>query len=70
MLFRSTHSQRLKAAGPQGTRLVLVDGEDHNSIMWDRSGIMTKETIAWFEQWLGRAASQPATAAAATAPAR
>lgn len=63
-----THSQRLQAAGPPGTRLVLVDGENHNSIMWDRSGIMTKETVAWFEEWLRPTASQPATAPRATAP--
>ena len=57
-----THSKRLAAAGQPGTRLVLIDDEDHNTIMRDRTGIMTKETIAWFEQWLGQAASQPATA--------
>lgn len=65
-----THSKRLQAAGPPGTRLVLIDGEDHNTIMRDRTGIMTKETIAWFEQWLRPGASQPAATAPATVPAR
>lgn len=31
---------------------MILDGEDHNTIMADRSGTLTAETIAWFHRWL------------------
>ncbi|UCD29897.1 MAG: alpha/beta fold hydrolase [Planctomycetota bacterium] len=47
-----SHSQTLYEASPNRSRLILVDNEDHDSIMQDRSGIISRETIAWFKQYL------------------
>lgn len=47
-----THSEVIrKAADPRG-RLILLENEDHDSIMQDRNGILSHETVHWFKQWL------------------
>jgi dipeptidyl aminopeptidase/acylaminoacyl peptidase len=46
------HSQRLSAAASDRTKLILIDAEDHDSIMSDRTGIIARETLVWFELWL------------------
>lgn len=46
------HSQAIAAAAPDRTRLVLLEEEDHVSIMQDRSGTIRREAIAWFGWYL------------------
>lgn len=46
------HSQRLHQACPERTRLVLVDGEGHHTITWDRTDTIWRESTAWFDRWL------------------
>jgi len=45
-------AEALRAAAPQRTKLILLDGETHASIMDDRTGVIAKESVAWFDQWL------------------
>lgn len=47
----ASHSKDILAAA-SGSRLILLDNEDHDSIMQDRSEVLTRETIGWFKQWL------------------
>lgn len=49
-----SHSETIAAAAPGRSRLVIVDGEDHGSIMQDRTGTIRREALAWFHQHLGR----------------
>lgn len=46
------HSQRLAAAAGDRARMILVDHEDHNTICADRTGVIHREMLAWFAQWL------------------
>jgi pimeloyl-ACP methyl ester carboxylesterase len=46
------HATLLHAAAPDHSRLLLVDGKDHGSIMNDDSAL--RESIAWFDRWLVR----------------
>lgn len=46
------HSERVHAAAPGHTELVLLDGEDHDTIFRDRHGIVMKRTRDWFETHL------------------
>jgi pimeloyl-ACP methyl ester carboxylesterase len=62
------HSRALHAAAPTRGRLILLDGENHASIMQDRSGTLSRETVAWFRQWLVQGASS-GRALTATTPA-
>lgn len=48
----SSHSDLVYQAAPSHSRLVLIPGENHETIMADRSGVMTRETLAWFDHWL------------------
>ena len=45
-------SQALYEAGGARSKLIVVAGEGHDSITWDRTGVIGRETPAWFEQWL------------------
>jgi pimeloyl-ACP methyl ester carboxylesterase len=48
-----SHSQRLHDAAPDHSRLVLLDGEDHDSILaGDAGGVVLREATAWFDEWL------------------
>lgn len=47
------HSERLHAAAPDQSRLILLDGHGHDSILaGDAGGVVIREALAWFEQWL------------------
>ena len=47
------HSQRLHAAAPDHSRLILLDGEDHDSILTgDAGGLVLRESVAWFDKWM------------------
>jgi pimeloyl-ACP methyl ester carboxylesterase len=43
------HARDLAAAGAGHDCLILLDGAGHGTIFSDRSGTITRETIAWFE---------------------
>lgn len=48
-----SHSKRLHAAAHDRSRLVLLDNEDHDSILaGDAGGVVVREAGAWFDQWL------------------
>jgi pimeloyl-ACP methyl ester carboxylesterase len=47
------HSELLHAAAPDHSRLVLLDGEDHDSVLTgDVGGNVVREAAAWFDRWL------------------
>jgi dipeptidyl aminopeptidase/acylaminoacyl peptidase len=46
------HSERLRTASPERTRLVVVEGDDHDTITWDRAGRVWRESTAWLDRWL------------------
>jgi pimeloyl-ACP methyl ester carboxylesterase len=47
------HSERLHAAAPDHSRLILLDGETHDSILaGDAGGVVLRESAAWFDAWL------------------
>lgn len=49
------HSRRLHAAAPGHSRLVLLEGHDHDSILaGDSGGVVVREAVAWFDRWLKR----------------
>jgi pimeloyl-ACP methyl ester carboxylesterase len=49
----SAQSRRLHAAAPDHSRLVLLDGEDHDSILaGDSAGVVLRESLDWFDRWL------------------
>jgi general stress protein 26 len=54
-----THSVRLQAAAPPGSRLVLLDGEDHFSITRSGSERTRREIRTWFRRWLAAAPRPP-----------
>jgi len=48
-----SHSQRLHAAAPDHSKLIVLDGEDHDSILaGDAGGVVLREATAWFDEWL------------------
>ena len=46
------HSRRLHAAAPGHSKLILVQGDDHLSIIGDRTGAITTQGMAWLHRWL------------------
>lgn len=46
------HSEALHAAAGDRGRLILLDREGHDSIARDRTGLVARESAAWFERWL------------------
>jgi pimeloyl-ACP methyl ester carboxylesterase len=44
------HSEALHEAAPDRSRLLIVEGKDHLTIMNDAT--MTRESVAWFDRWL------------------
>lgn len=46
--------RKLHAAAPGHSRLILVPDENHFSIMGDSSGVIERESVAWFQRWLRR----------------
>lgn len=48
-----SHSRRMHEAAPDHSRLVLLDGEDHDSILaGDSGGVVLREAVEWFDRWL------------------
>lgn len=47
-----SHSESLHAAIADRSRLILVEGEDHDSISLDRTGTIGRESINWFTHHL------------------
>jgi pimeloyl-ACP methyl ester carboxylesterase len=47
------HGEALHSAAPTHSRLIVVEGKDHGSIMSDETA--TRESLAWFDRWLGAA---------------
>jgi pimeloyl-ACP methyl ester carboxylesterase len=46
-------SQRLHDAAPDHSRLILLDGHDHDSILaGDSAGVVLRESLDWFDRWL------------------
>lgn len=46
------HSRRLHDAAPDRSKLLIVDDEDHDTIMSDRSGMLSREMHEWLERYL------------------
>jgi pimeloyl-ACP methyl ester carboxylesterase len=51
-LIPEVHSRILNALAPHHTKLLLLDGEGHNSIFADRHGVLSRESLAWFDRHL------------------
>jgi dipeptidyl aminopeptidase/acylaminoacyl peptidase len=50
----TVHSERVHAAAPVHSELVLLDDEDHDTIFHDRHGIIMTKTLAWYARHLIR----------------
>jgi len=50
------HSQALFGAATGNARLVTVAGAEHAAMPGDSTGVVRRETLAWFDQWLGSGA--------------
>ena len=46
-------SEALHAVARDHSELVLLDGEDHDSISRDRNGVVALRSQEWFDRWLG-----------------
>jgi dipeptidyl aminopeptidase/acylaminoacyl peptidase len=53
------HSQALFGAATGNARLVTVAGAEHAAMPGDRTGVVRRETLAWFDQWLADGACRP-----------
>jgi pimeloyl-ACP methyl ester carboxylesterase len=51
-----SHSQALFRAATGNARLVTVAGAEHAAMPGDSTGVVRRETLAWFDQWLGAGA--------------
>ena len=49
------HSQALVGAAAGTARLLTVEGAEHATMMAAPTGLVRRETLAWFDQWLGKA---------------
>jgi pimeloyl-ACP methyl ester carboxylesterase len=49
-----THSETLAAAAASRAQCVILDGEGHDSIMWDKTGVISSSARNWFAGWLTR----------------
>ena len=47
------HSEALFGAATGNARLVTVAGAEHAAMPGDSTGVVRRETLAWFDQWLG-----------------
>jgi pimeloyl-ACP methyl ester carboxylesterase len=50
------HSQAFFGAATGNARLVTVAGAEHAAMPGDSTGVVRRETLAWFDQWLGSGA--------------
>ncbi len=48
------HSEALHARAPDHSELILVEGEDHDTMVGDRPGIVARRGLEWFGRWLAR----------------
>jgi len=55
------HSIRLHAAAPPGSRLLLLDGEDHFSITRDGTDTTRRAIRDWFRRWLAASSASGST---------
>jgi pimeloyl-ACP methyl ester carboxylesterase len=65
------HSERLHAAAPGHSKLILLDGHAHDSILaGDAGGVVMRESLAWFRTWLAspQSATAPSSRPASAAP--
>jgi uncharacterized protein len=46
------HSEAIHARAPDHSEVVIVDGETHNTIAADRSGVLWERALAWFKREL------------------
>jgi len=46
------HARALAAAAGNHAQLIVIEGEGHDSIFRDRSGTISRETLAWFRRRL------------------
>jgi dipeptidyl aminopeptidase/acylaminoacyl peptidase len=46
-------SELLHAASRDQSELILLDGEDHDSLSRDQSGVVALRSQEWFDRWLG-----------------
>ena len=54
------HSQALFGAANGNARLLTVAGAGHSAMPIDPTGVVRHETVAWFDQWLGRTGTHTA----------
>ncbi len=55
----ASQAKALHAAARDHSRLILIEGEDHDSIMLDRPGTLGREVPAWFEMLSPESGSRP-----------
>lgn len=48
-----SHSQALFGAAKGNARLLTVAGAEHSAMPSDPTGVVRRETLAWFDGWLG-----------------
>jgi pimeloyl-ACP methyl ester carboxylesterase len=60
---RPAHSQRLHAAAPDHTQLILVDGADHFTLWYLAARLIMHESNDWFDRYLTPAAPTAAMSA-------
>ena len=54
------HSQALLGAAHGNARLFTVEGAGHGAMPIDSTGVVRREAVAWFDQWLGQTGTLPA----------
>lgn len=52
-----SHGERLREAAPDRSKLVIAEG-DHATVSADRSGLLRRETLEWFDRWLSAGAAE------------
>ena len=47
------HAQQLHDAAPSHSELILIEGQEHNSVLFDPLAAQTADqAIGWFDRWL------------------
>jgi uncharacterized protein len=52
-LLPPRHAHALAAAASPQSQLLLLEGENHDTIFADRSGELRRQSVGWFDRWLG-----------------
>ena len=50
-----SHRQALSKAATGNARLLTIAGAGHGTMPTGRKGIVRREAVAWFDEWLGEA---------------